>query len=420
MQPDSNASEPALNHEILTDRSVAIKMVGVGGAGSNAIDRLKMDNLDRLQLAVINTDLQALSSSPVQDKVLIGGQVTRGLGTGGDLELGRQAAEADRDKIAAVVKGCDLVFLLAGLGGGTGGGAAPIVADVATRQGALVIAFVTMPFSCEGGRRLRQAEEGLAALRPTCGAVIPLFNDVLLQECSDTAGVLEAFAQADAWIGRGVKSIWSMLFRTGLINLDLATLRQVFQCRGGRTLFSLGTGEGPQAVAQVVESLKSCPLLHTTEFTPKADRLLVNIVGGTDLTLPMVNELMTAVTEQFGRDSHVIMGAVIDEGMQQRVEVCVVGTMDLGSRSQPPWRSRPGIRNTRAAEHKEADEKPPGAVEAPVDAPGPATPLRTEQNEFTFPEVESRGWFDRTDRNLFEGQDLDVPTYLRKGIKITA
>ena len=125
MQSDSNASEPALTHEILTDRSVAIKMVGVGGAGSNAIDRLKMDNLERLQLAVINTDLQALSSSPVQDKVLIGGQVTRGLGTGGEPELGRQAAEADREKIAAVVKGCDLVFLLAGLGGGTGGGAAP-------------------------------------------------------------------------------------------------------------------------------------------------------------------------------------------------------------------------------------------------------------------------------------------------------
>jgi len=259
MQFDPNHNELPLTHEILTDRSIAIKLVGVGGAGSNAIDRLKMDNLERLQLAVINTDLQALSSSPVQDKILIGGQLTRGLGTGGEPELGRQAAEADRDKIAAVVKGCDLVFLLAGLGGGTGGGATPIVAEVATEQGALVIAFVTMPFSFEGGRRLKQAEEGLTALRRACDAVIPLSNDVLLQECSDSTGVLAAFAQADAWIGRGVKSIWSMLFRTGLINLDFATLQQVFQSRGGKTLFSLGSGEGRRRWPKPSKASSSVP-----------------------------------------------------------------------------------------------------------------------------------------------------------------
>jgi len=418
MQFDPNHNELPLTHEILTDRSIAIKLVGVGGAGSNAIDRLKMDNLERLQLAVINTDLQALSSSPVQDKVLIGGQLTRGLGTGGEPELGRQAAEADRDKIAAVVKGCDLVFLLAGLGGGTGGGATPIVAEVATEQGALVIAFVTMPFSFEGGRRLKQAEEGLTALRRACDAVIPLSNDVLLQECSDSTGVLAAFAQADAWIGRGVKSIWSMLFRTGLINLDFATLQQVFQSRGGKTLFSLGSGEGPQAVAQAIESIKLCPLLHPTEYSRKADRLLVNIIGGTDLTLPMVNELMTAITGQYGRDSHVIMGAVIDEGMQQRLEVCVLGTTDVGNRSQTPWRPRNAGRLAAPAPGRAVNEKPASAAAGPVAVPDPVAAARAEQNEFSFSEVESRGHFDKTDRNLFEGQDLDVPTYLRKGIKI--
>jgi cell division protein FtsZ len=418
MQFDPNRNELPLTHEILTDRAIAIKIVGVGGAGSNAIDRLKMDNLERVQLAVINTDQQALSSSPVQDKILIGGQVTRGLGTGGEPELGRQAAEADKEKIAAVVKGCDLVFLLAGLGGGTGSGAAPVVAEVATKEGALVIAFVTMPFSFEGGRRLKQAEEGLQALRRACDAVIPLSNDVLLQGGGDSTGVLATFAQADAWIGRGVKSIWSMLFRTGLINLDFATLQQVFQSRGGKTLFSLGSGEGAQAVTQAVESLKFCPLLQTTEFSRKADRLLVNIIGGTDLTLPMVNELMTAITEQYGRDSHVIMGAVIDEGMQHRLEVCVVGTSDVGNRSQPPWRARAAAKNGAAASGKEANEKPAIAAPAPPAAHGPTEAAPSEQNEFLFAEVESRGHFDKTDRNLFEGQDLDVPTYLRKGIKI--
>ena len=428
MPLDSKNNEPPLAHEIMTDRVVAIKLVGIGGAGSNAVDRLKMENLEHLQLAVVNTDMKALSSSPVQDKVLIGGGVTRGLGTGGDPELGRKAADADREKIVAVVKGCDLVFLLAGMGGGTGGGAAPVVAEVATEQGALVIAFVTMPFSFEGGRRLKQAEEALIALRRVCDAVIPLSNDVLMQECSDTTGVREAFAKADAWIGRGVKSIWSMLFRTGLINLDFATLRQVFQSRGGKTLFILGSGEGPEAVAQAVESLKQCPLLHTTEFSRKPDRLLVNIIGGTDLTLPMVNEIMTAITGQYGRDSHVIMGSVVDEGMQQRLEVCVLGTTDLGGRNPAPRRVSAAARSIAPFADGAAGEKPASQPAAQGSAGGQpmatstteagTRPARSEQDEFAFDEVESRGHFDKTDRSLFEGQDLDVPTYLRKGIKI--
>src|SRR5271157_2765674 len=326
---------------LLSDRDVAIKLVGVGGAGSNAVDRLKMENLDRLQLAVINTDHQALASSPVQDKVLIGMSVTRGLGAGGDPELGREAAEADREKIGAVMKECDLVFLLAGMGGGTGGGASPVVAEIAAEQGALVIAFVTLPFSFEGGRRLRQAEDGLTALRRVCDAVIPLPNDILLQEAADDESVLDSFSRADEWIGRGVKSIWSMLSKTGLINVDFATLRQAFQQRGGRTLFALGEAAGENAAAEAIASLKLCPLLHTPEFSRKADRLLVNITGGTDLTLPKVNEIMTAIAEQFGRDSHIIMGAVIDEGMQGRVEISVLGASDMGTRGAVTRRPAP-------------------------------------------------------------------------------
>jgi cell division protein FtsZ len=428
-----NLNELPLEHSLLADRNVAIKLVGVGGAGSNAVDRLKMENLERLQLAVINTDYQALASSPVQDKVLIGMGVTRGLGAGGDPELGREAAEADREKISAVVKDCDLVFLVTGMGGGTGSGASPIVAEIAAETGALVIAFVTLPFSFEGGRRLKQAEEGLAALRKVCDAVIPLPNDVLLQEAADNETVLDSFARADEWIGRGVKSIWSMLFKTGLINLDFATLRQAFQQRGGKTLFGLGEGSGENAVTEAVSSLKMCPLLHTPEFSRKADRLLVNIIGGADLTLPKVNELMSAITEQFGRDSHIIMGAVIDEGMPGRVEVCVLGTSDMGGRGVAA--RRPAIAARGKAPTR--GEVPTAATTAPAKTPTTAAePIsvtassaisvdtrhvpaaKTAQDEFGFGEVESRGHFEKTDRNLFDGQDLDVPTYLRKGIKI--
>jgi cell division protein FtsZ len=423
-----NLNELPLEHGLLTDRNIAIKLVGVGGAGSNAVDRLKMENLERLQLAVINTDYQALASSPVQDKVLIGMSVTRGLGAGGDPELGREAAEADREKIAAVVKDCDLVFLVTGMGGGTGSGASPVVAEIAAETGALVIAFVTLPFSFEGGRRLKQAEEGLRALRAVCDAVIPLPNDVLLQEAGENETVLDSFARADEWIGRGVKSIWSMLFKTGLINLDFATLRQAFQHRGGKTLFGLGAGTGENAVGDAIASLKLCPLLHTPEFSRKADRLLVNILGGADLTLPRVNELMTAITEQFGRDSHIIMGAVIDEDMAGRVEVCIIGTSDMGGRGAAARRpvAQPGrVKGTAAGGTPRSD-----APAAPASAPEPvAAGQRSEgrtpaagkpaQEEFGFGEVESRGYFEKTDRNLFDGQDLDVPTYLRRGIKIS-
>jgi cell division protein FtsZ len=420
-----NLNELPLEHALLTDRNIAIKLVGVGGAGSNAVDRLKMENLERLQLAVINTDHQALSSSPVQDKVLIGMSVTRGLGAGGDPELGREAAEADREKITRVVKDCDLVFLFGGMGGGTGSGALPVVAEVAADQGALVIAFVTMPFSFEGGRRLKQAEEALVALRRIADAVIPLPNDVLLQESGEDETVLDSFARADEWMGRGVKSIWAMLFKTGLINLDFATLRQVFQQRGGKTLFGLGEGTGAKAVTDAVASLKLCPLLHTPEFSRKADRLLVNIVGGTDLTLPKVNDLMTSITEQFGRESHIIMGAVIDEEMQNRVEVCVLGMSDMGGRNVLPRRPAPQPRTrqhsplppSEIAGRTEEGAVGKAAASEAVSTEAPAA--KTDQEEFGFGELERRGHFEKTDRNLFDGQDLDVPTYLRRGIKIS-
>ncbi len=425
---DSSPNELPL--EAMADRDVGIKLIGVGGGGSNAVDRLKMENLDRLQLAVINTDLKALGTSPVQDKILIGAGLTRGLSAGGDPELGCKAAEADADKIAEIVKETDLVFLVAGLGGGTGSGATPIVAQIAAESGAVVIAFVTLPFSFEGGRRARQAEEALAELRRVCDAVIPLSNDMLLQEGTEQTSVLDSFARADEWIGRGVKSIWAMLSRTGLINVDFTAVRQVFQHRGGKTLFGLGSGAGENPAQAALDDLKHCPLLHTPEHARRADRLLVNITGGADLSLTKVNEIMSAVTEQFGPEAHVVMGAAIDEAMQGRVELCVLGTTDVGSRG---FARRP----TPAPARRTEKIAPPGqpvvasgaAVAGPVSveavarrAPAATTHKeKPKQEEFGFQggePVENRGAFDKSDRNLFEGQDLDVPTYLRKGIKV--
>ena len=425
-QPDNALP---LAQEMLTDRAVAIKVIGIGGAGANAVDRLKMENLGRVALAVLNTDAEALALSPVETKLMIGAGVTRGLSAGGDPELGRLAAEADREKIAALVARTDLVFLIAGMGGGTGSGAAPVVAEICRQAGALVIAFANLPFSFEGGRRLKQAEDGLAELRRCCDAVIPLPNDMLIQVGAEGQSALDSFALADEWIGRGVKSLWSMLNRTGLINLDYATLRQAFAQKSGKTLFGLGSGSGENAVAEVIESLKQCPLLHTPEFSRKADRLLVNIVGGAELSLASVNDIMAAVSEQYGRDAHIFLGAVIDEDLGARVDVCIIGTSDVSRTAvrrgapQPggeklgiaetPQRARSGVPSRRPSEGAQTELAGVGAA-APAKAP-------VKQDEFFFggSEPETRGWFDSTDRNLFEGQDLDVPTYLRKGIKIT-
>jgi cell division protein FtsZ len=284
--------------------------------------------------------------------------------------------------------------------------------------------------------------------------VVPLPNDVLLQEAGEKESVLDAFGRADEWIGRGVKAIWAMLLRTGMINVDFATLRQVFQTRGGKTLFGLGSGSGENASGEAIESLKQCPLLASPEVVRKADRLLVNITGGPDLPISRVNELMQAITDEFGLDSHVIMGAVIDEGMKGRVELVVLGTTDIVSRNRgsvrPPAAIRAKTTTSKAAAAAkqtpletiaQKDFSLPPSSDVPADALHPesqstsdpvlsspdianaassSSPVKAEkaQEEFLFGEVEARGHFENTDRNLFEGQDLDVPTYLRKGIKL--
>jgi len=402
------------------ENGVRIKIVGVGGAGNNAVDRLKLENLSNVNLAVVNTDGQVLESSPLEEKLMIGKRVTRGLSSGGEADIGRQAADEDREALARLVDGIDLVFILAGLGGGTGSGAAPVLAELAAEGGAVVIAFVTMPFTLEGARRHTQAMESLSALRSVCHAVVPLPNDVLLQQVEEEATVLEAYALADEWIKRGVQSIWSILFRTGLMNVDFATLRKSLANSGGKTLFGLGIGEGGDYVSKAIENLMLCPLLHTPEYSRRADCLIVNISGGPDLTMNKVNEIVTLVTDKFGSRDNTVIGAVIDESLQQQVHICVLGTTDVDARfSHRVTKPESG----RAAPAKiTAQEIQSSATPVRVHTSklaGKKTDRGRGQEEFGFAgHDEQRGFFENTERNLYDGEDLDIPTYLRRGIKI--
>jgi len=384
---------------------------------------MDMEQLDGLSLACVNTDLKTLSESPVGEKHLIGRNITRGLGTGGDPELGQKAAESDRELITRMVDGFELIFIVASLGGGTGAGISPVIAEIAKQHGSLVIAFVNMPFTFEGERRFKMADAALKELRGVADAVIPLPNDMLLQEEAAQDSVLNAFSKADEWITRGVKSIWSILLKSGLINVNFSTLREVFNIQGAKTLFGFGQGHGPNFIQNALDDLVICPLLHVPDFSKVADNLLVNVVGGTDLSMSQVQEIMNFVTEKFGSRENTVFGAVIDEGKTNTVEICVIGTTEMGGFrgvSEPrnllsPQRT-PVVANRPTVTAKSLRDQITAGV---ARKNGQMDLIPTIQQELGFEGVdEHRGFFEETGRNEHDGFDLDVPTYLRRGIRV--
>lgn len=407
-----------------TATDLKIKIIGVGGAGTNAVDGLKLDDLGDVRLAAINTDAQALANSPIAEKLVIGRSITRGLSAGGEVDIGRKAAEADRDAIARLIADMDLIVLVVGLGGGTGSAAAPVIAEVAAKTDALVLAFATLPFSFEGARRQRIAEESLGELRKMVHGLIPLPNDMLLQEGEEDTSVLNAFAVADRWIGRGVNSLCAMLLKTGLINQDFSSLRSVFQNRGGKTIFATGSASGGDFVSDALEELFLCPLLHMGDRPSTLDRILVNVIGGTDLGIAKVNEVMSQVTKRFGSREDIVFGAVIDEGRSESLEICILAKAEMErakpKAAKPAAPAEPQLLDEGLGLTSEiaSHDKPPRPVhQSKLSKKKQET--TANQDEFTFIDMEAqRGYFDKTDRNLYKNEDLDVPTYLRRGIKI--
>lgn len=409
LKPDDAPTEPK------------IKIIGVGGAGTNAVDALDLKDFPAVQLAAINTDAQSLSNSSIPEKLIIGRSVTRGLGAGGEVEIGRAAAEADRAAIEQMLAGQDLVILIVGLGGGTGSPAAAIVAQVAAKTNALVLAFATLPFSFEGARRKRIAEESIGELRQLVHGLIPLPNDVLLQEGEEDTSVLNAFAVADRWIGRGVHSLCAMLLQAGLINQDLSSLRSVFHTHGGRAVFAIGTASGGDYVKQALEELFICPLLHLGDRPSKFDRIIVNVIGGEDLGISKVNAIMTMVSQRFDSREDIVFGAIIDPRLSESLEICILGKADMERRVS-------AVQAAPAKEVKTFDGGLGFETEISRDSKGPRPVHKTKlskkeaeanQDEFLFVDDNAeRGYFTKTDRNDYAGEDLDVPTFMRRGIKI--
>jgi cell division protein FtsZ len=303
--------------------AAVIRVVGVGGAGLNAVDRMIDAGITQVDFIAVNTDIQQLQMSDAATKIHIGSELTEGLGSGADPEIGRRSAEDGYDAIKRALRGADMVFVTAGEGGGTGSGAAPIVARVAREVGALTVGIVTMPFKFEGSRRKKQAEDGLAALREACDTLIVVPNDRLLEVLDKSTSMLDAFRIADDVLRHGVQGICDLITNPGLINLDFADVRTIM-ADSGSALMGIGYATGENRAKEAAERALRSPLIET-EITG-ARGILLSIAGGDDLTLYEVNEAAEAVREAATDDTNIIFGATIDDRLEGQMWITVVAT----------------------------------------------------------------------------------------------
>lgn len=301
-----------------------IKVIGLGGGGGNAVSRIMASDSAGVDFIVANTDLQALRTSPVPIKLQFGNRLTAGLGAGSDPEIGRRAAEEDREQIAKLLQGADMVFITAGLGGGTGTGSAPIVAAVARDLGILTVAVVTKPFLFEGRKRGQQAEAGLSQLRGVVDTLIAIPNQRLLSVVERGTSLLEAFKVADSVLHQAVQGISDLILVPGLINLDFADVRAVMSGMG-MALMGAGTGKGQHRARDAAQKAVASPLLDETSIEG-ARGILINFTGGPDLSIHEVEEAARVIQEAAYEDANVIFGAVIDERLQDELRVTVIAT----------------------------------------------------------------------------------------------
>jgi cell division protein FtsZ len=393
-----------------------IKVVGIGGGGVNAINRMIEVGLKGVEFIAINTDAQALLMSDADVKLDVGRELTRGLGAGADPEVGKKAAEDHAEEIEEVLKGADMVFVTAGEGGGTGTGGAPVVAKIARGLGALTIGVVTRPFTFEGRRRANQAETGIAQLREEVDTLIVIPNDRLLSISDRTVSMLDAFRSADQVLLSGVQGITDLITTPGLINLDFADVKSVMQ-GAGSALMGIGSSRGDDRAVQAAELAISSPLLEAS--IDGAHGVLLSIQGGSDLGLFEINEAARLVQEAAHPEANIIFGAVIDDALGDEVRVTVIAAgFDGGA---PLKRENDRAIGQIQGSSRPAQQPAAPAAEAPrrepVAPPAPArddVPARSAESTPVEPagQREPAGRPPRT-VTFDEGDDLDVPDFLK-------
>jgi cell division protein FtsZ len=455
---------------------IPIKVVSVGGAGLNALDRIVLDGLERADVVAINTDVQSLTSSVATCKVQLGRNVSRGLGAGGDPEVGYQAALESADEIQEALADSRVIFICAGLGGGTGSGAAPYVAQAARESGALVIPFVTLPFTFEGKRRNAQAREALARLSEFAHAVVCFENDRMGDLAAPQAGIHQAFAMADVTLSQSVRSIVNLIQQPGLIRIGFDDLLAALSARNSRCLFGYGESDSDNRAHDALTQALRNPLMDRGRMLADSTHALVQVAGGPRMTLSEVEILMQELGRHVSDQTQILFGAVVDGRMGDRLSVTIISSLCAeeeailtpaapGSASVPslireqyyspapepeiqaeqpaiepapveeivPFEERvaaeaaplealisneaPAIpsRNGEPERTIEPHHKSIASREEKMSAEKAATPAKQEVLQF---EPVTRGRFEKSEPTIIEGEDLDVPTYLRKNIKI--
>ena len=380
------------NLQSLVESFARIKVIGVGGGGCNAVNRMIDEGVQGIEFITVNTDAQALLLSKAPKRVRIGDKVTRGLGAGGNPEMGQKAAEESADELYEVLKGSDMVFVTSGLGGGTGTGAAPIVAQIAKEIGALTIGVVTRPFTFEGMRRMQSAESGIAKLKEHADTLIVIPNDRLLQIVDKRASLTEAFQVADDVLRQGIQGISELITVPGLINLDFADVRAIMS-EGGAALMAVGRANGEERARVAAEAAISSQLLDIT--IDGARGILFNVTGGPSLTLFEVNQAAAIIKETAHPDVNLIFGAVIDPSMGEDLRVTVIAT-GFDRASNPTSMRTVAERPIRIEESQSArrSTREPEKVEVPSGS--------GSQSEF---------------KRVMITDDLDVPAFLRNRIQ---
>jgi cell division protein FtsZ len=449
-----------------THNEVRIKVVGLGGAGGNVLDRLLLDGMPDGELVAINTDVQALAGSVLTEKVQLGRTTTRGLGAGGDPEVGYAAAEEGVEEIRHAIEGVEMVFLCVGLGGGTGSGAARIIASLAREQGALVVALATLPFSFEGKRRRAQADEALGALQRYSDVVIHFENDRMGDAVAPLAGIREAFSTADQTLSQSIRAIAGLVRQRGLVHIgfdELATALRGASESGAHCVFGYGEASGDNRAHEALAAALKNPLMDKGRMLEDARNILVNVAGGPSMTLNEVQILMEELNRHICDQTRLLFGAAVNPALGQKMCVTILSALEGEAQALVEMRPRPASRGESlpvlSAPAPRAPEPPPIVLAPqpepspiqmpaarvapretepvaeptplfaepepePAPAPAPAAkpapkakPAQAKQEQMLFEPV-SRGRFEKSEPTIVDGQDLDVPTFLRRNVKV--
>ena len=390
--------------DYLAEQKAKLKVVGVGGAGGNAINRMIQTSMSGVDFIAVNTDAQDLENNAATHKIQIGKSLTKGLGAGAKADIGREAIETDKEAVISVLENIDMVFITAGMGGGTGTGAGPVIAQLAREMNILTVGIVTIPFNFEGPKRMNRALNGLVELRKACDTTIAIPNQKLMSIIDKSTTVMEAFKIADATLNQAVKGISDLINVHGLINLDFADVETIMK-NMGEAIMGTGIAGGEERAVMAAQQAISSPLLDSANIGG-AQGVLVNITGGPDLTLIEVDEATSIIFEEAGQDANIIFGAVIDPAMAEEIRVTVIATgfsqPDYIDRGKPSHKKeQPGIKTSNPAYADNfnlplVSQKRPDQIVPPV----------VVENKPKF-------IFDDSSPSLFD-KDLEIPAFVRQ------